>query len=183
LRVAPEQFDDETLTVAEHTSALAGAVEKNISTPVLRDAIYRNPSNKLFEELAHLGEEVSASWQAHLDQRAAFADLTELDLDSWLRTAHGTLDGLGIRNQAALDKPDWLSNWLDYVRVRYQSYSAGFGHLLAAVENGSIHADEIDAGYKIATSDLLARQILKDLPGLARFSVNAQLALQQTSTP
>jgi very-short-patch-repair endonuclease len=178
-RVAPEQFDDESLSAAEHTSALATVIAEKTSTAVLRDAIYRNPSNKLFEELARLGEEVSAAWQTQLDERTALADLTELDLDAWQHRAQSTLDGLGIRNQAALDKPDWLSNWLDYVRVRYQSDSGGFGRLTAAVERGIVHADEIDAGYKLAVHDLLARQILKDIPGLARFSGNAQLALQK----
>jgi very-short-patch-repair endonuclease len=179
LQVAPEKVDDQTLAVLEHTSTLAGAIEEEIATPVLRDAIYRNPSNRLFEELARLGEKVPAAWQAHLDQRAAFADLTELNLDAWQQRAQGTLDGLGLRNRAALDKPDWLSNWLDYVRVRYQADSAGFGRLTETVERGTIHTDEIDAGYKLAIHDLLSRQILEDTPGLARFSGNAQLALQK----
>ncbi len=179
LLVDPDQLADETLAAAEHTEALARVIDERLSTGILREAIYRNPHSAMFTELRQLGEKLAAAWQAHVEQRARFAELTELDLDAWQRRSNGTLDGLESRNQAALDSPDWLSNWLDYVRVRHHAESIGFGRLAVAVERGTVRPDDIDAGYKLAVHDLLAREILKEIPGLARFSGNAQIALRK----
>jgi very-short-patch-repair endonuclease len=179
LLVNPDRLAEETLAAAEHTEALASVIDEKISTGILREAIYRNPDGALFAELRQLGDQLSAAWQRHVQQRTRFADLTELDLDAWQRRSNGTLDGLRSRNRAALDNPDWLSNWLDYVRVRHHAESIGFGRLAMAVERGMVRADDIDAGYKLAVHDLLAREVLREIPGLARFSGNAQIALQK----
>lgn len=179
LLVAPERLDNSAVTVAEHTVALAHAIEEGIKTEILRDAIYRNPSSATFAALRKLGEELTCAWQAHTRQRDQFVALTELDLEAWQHRAGGSLDGLRTRNRAALNSPDWLSNWLDYVRVRHQTESIGFGRLAAALEQSRIGSEQIDAGYWLAVNDLLARHILKETPGLAQFSGNAQLALQK----
>jgi hypothetical protein len=171
-------LSDEALASAQHTRALAQIIEEGIATPILQEAVYRNPSRELFESLRSHAQELALAWQAHLDQRAPFADLTELDLEAWHRPTDGKLEAIKSRNQTALAEPDWLSNWLDYVRVRYRTASIEFNPLAKAVERGALAADSIDAGYKLAVHDLLARQILKEMPRLAQFSGNTQQALQ-----
>ncbi len=179
LLVAPEQIDAATVAAAERTLTLAGVIEEGIECDNLRDAIHRNPSSAMFASLRQLDERLTNAWHAHIEQRDQFALVTELSFDAWQRRAGGTLDGLVARNQAALDNADWLSNWLDYVRVRHQAEAIGFGRLAASLEHGALAPNTIDAGYKLAVNDLLARQILKEIPTLARFSGNAHMALQK----
>jgi len=171
LLVAPERLDDATVVAAEHTLALARAIEEGIENDILRDAIHRNPSSAMFASIRQLGEQLTSAWRTHVERRDQFAAATELHLDAWQRPAGATLDGLIARNQAALDNPDWLSNWLDYVRVRYQVEAIGFGRLAGALERGGLAHNAIDAGDKLAVNDLLARQILKEIRGLARMAL------------
>lgn len=114
--------------------------------------------------------------RAHRPYR--FVGLTQLDSAAWHWGYEDTFSGLMARNRHALGNPDWLSNWLDYVRVRSQTESIGLGPLAAAVEAGRLRVTDIDAGYCLAVYDLLAREILKDTPALAAFSGNTQRALQ-----
>ena len=179
LLVEPARLTDEALASAEHTRALAQIIDQGIATPILKEAVYRNPSRELFESLQSHADRLALAWQAHVNQRALFANLTELDLDAWHRATDAKLEAIKSRNEMALAKPDWLSNWLDYVRVRYRTASIGFGPLAKAMESGVLAADSIDAGYKLAVHDLLARQILKEIPRLAQFSGNTQQALQK----
>nr|WP_295405931.1 AAA domain-containing protein [uncultured Thiocystis sp.] len=175
----PDQLDEATLTAAEHTAEFAQALEERVKLRILSAGIRRQPNRELFTALRQFAEQMETAWQRHLDRRAQFVDLTELDLDAWqIGTGH-TLDGLIDRNRNALQQPDWLSNWLDYVRVRHQVKSIGFTRLTTAIERGILPADEIDAGYRLAVFDVLAREILREVPALATFSGNAQRALQQ----
>lgn len=179
LLVDPERLDDKTVAAAENTLALAGAVEGGIKNDLLRNAIRRNPTIPMFAALRELSEQLTRAWDKHLEHRQQFSTLTELDLDAWQERIAGKLDGLRARNLTALQAPDWLSNWLDYVRVRYRVESLGFASLAKTLEQGGIKLKDIDAGYKLAVNDLLARQIFKETPGLARFSGNTHLAVQK----
>jgi very-short-patch-repair endonuclease len=179
LAVAPDQLAAAAVARVEHTIALARVIDEAIGTSALQEAIYSNPGAELLDGLRALGARLAAAWEAHMDRRTQLAALTELDLDAWQRSTGGTLEGLRRRNRAALAAPDWLSNWLDYVRVRHQTASIGFARLTQAIEQGDIAPADVDAGYKLAVHDLLARQILKEIPRLAQFSGNAQLALQK----
>jgi very-short-patch-repair endonuclease len=175
----PDQLDEATLTAAEHTAEFAQALEERVKLRLLSAGIRRQPTRELFTAPRQFAEQMETAWQRHLDHRAQFVDLTELDLDAWQIGSGHALDGLIDRNRNALQQPDWLSNWLDYVRVRHQVKLIGFTRLTTAIERGILPADEIDAGYRLAVFDVLAREILKEVPALATFSGNAQRALQK----
>lgn len=175
----PEHLNAKTVAAAENTLALARAVEDGINNDLLRNAIRSNPTPQMFTALRELSDQLTRDWGELLKRRDQFSALTELDLDAWQERTKGKLDGLRARNLAALQAPNWLSNWLDYVRLRYQVESLGFAFLAKTLEQGGIELKDIDAGYKLAVNDLLARQIFKEIPGLARFSGNTHLAVQK----
>ncbi|MCU0836618.1 MAG: DUF4011 domain-containing protein [Chromatiaceae bacterium] len=179
LSAPPERIDDTTIAAAENTVALARWVEGGIATEPLRGAIRRDPSEAMFASLRALAADLSDAWQAQTNRFGAFAELTQLDRYAWQLGGNPTLEGLRVRNQAALTSADGLSSWLDYIRVRHRAHAIGFARLAVALEQGEIAPDAIDGGFKLAVTDLLARQILKEIPALARFSGNAQLAVQK----
>lgn len=175
----PEQLDEAALIAAEHTAAFAHALEERISVPVLSEGIRRYAGPELFAALSTFAERLETAWQIQLERRSDFVRLTELDLESWQGTTDGTLGGLIARNHKALQKVEWLSNWLDYVRIRHQVEAIGFGRLAAALEAGLLPVDRVEDGYWLAVFDLLAREILREVPALASFSGNAQLAISR----
>lgn len=174
----PEDLDGATLMATRQTLDVARRVE-GLRTERLRAAIYREPSKDTFAALERLGTRLQTAWQAHLDQRADFVSFAEVDLEAWQVRVEGRLDLLQARNREALSKPEWLGNWLDFVRARQEAEHIGFGQLAAAMEDGRIPPPAIKAGYNLAVNDLLARQILKENPTLAQFSGNAQVQRQK----
>lgn len=179
LSTSPELIDDTTISAAENTVALARWAESDIATEPLQAAIRRAPSEGMFASLRVLAAQISDAWQAQTDRFGEFALLTQLDRDAWQRGDNPRIDGLVARNQAALNSADLLSSWLDYVRVRHRTNVIGFARLATALERGEIAPTAMDAGFKLAVTDLLARQIINEIPALARFSGNAQRAVQK----
>ncbi|AHE97556.1 DUF4011 domain-containing anti-phage protein Hhe [Thioalkalivibrio paradoxus] len=175
---APEHFSEDTLATLEHTEELARVLDQGIGTDLLRSAIYRHPDPDFFGTLSAFHTRMRDGWQQHLEQRDAFAEITELDRDAWERRSDGTLAWLQSRNRRALEHAPSLANWVDYVRVRHQCEVAGFRGLAMALEAGTLQPQDVEQGYRLGIYDLLAREILKEIPGLARFSGNAHLALQ-----
>ncbi|MBK5964029.1 hypothetical protein CCR95_08000 [Thiocystis minor] len=179
LLIDPDQVDEAALRVAGQTAELAHALDHGLRLRILSAGIRRQPTAERFAALQQLGERLETAWQAHLAGRDEFVALTDLDLDAWQTGGGQALDGLIGRNRRALQQPDWLSNWLDYVRIRHQTQSIGFARLTTAIETGVLPADQIDAGYQLAVFDLLAREIFKEVPALATFSGNTQLGIQK----
>ena len=177
--LAPERIDEALLVKVEHTLKFAQVLESRISTDALRDAIYRRPNREFLLHLDALCSRLQDAWTGYHTQRDQFAAVTELDLDAWAQGSDGTLDGLRRRNQRALDHAPWLANWVDYVRVRYQVEQAGFRGLVKVLETAEIAPEAAEKAYRLGIYDRLAREILKQLPGLASFSGNAHLALQR----
>ena len=176
---APEHFSEDALAGLEHTAALARVLDQGIGTDLLRSAIYRHLDPAFFDRLSTLHTRMRAGWQEHLERRDAFAEVTELDREAWERGSDGTLGWLQSRNRRALEHAPSLASWVDYVRVRHQCELAGFRGLAKVLEAGALQPQEVEKGYRLGIYDLLAREILKEIPDLARFSGNAHLALQK----
>jgi len=174
--VEPERLSSETLLMLEHTEALARFIAEEITTAPLQDAIRKDPGNRLFAELEG---ELTDAWRTQLEQRRQFADLTQLDVEAWEHGGGGTLDGLLARNRRALEKADWMTDWLDYVRIRRQLDSAGFTPLTRAMEQGRIALADIEAGYRLGVYDFLAQQILAVFPDMSGFTGEDLLELQE----
>ena len=101
-----------------------------------------------------------------------------LEADDWMRHCGDGIAPLRARNQIALEHPDALQNWLDYVRVRDQLEDMGLVKLAEYVEQGTIDIEAAETAHKASIFDLLAREILREDPELARFSGHSQEALQ-----
>lgn len=179
LSVVPKTVGASALSAARDTAALARAIETNLQQAQLRDAVYRHPSVEFFSALKSLLTRLDGAWENQKAQFTALSALAQTDLESWQRGHGDVLDSLMDRNREALAKPAWLSNWLDYIRVRDRAASTGFSNLVSAVEAGRLPVGSITTGYHLGTMDWLAREILRENPRLDQFSGNAQTAIQQ----
>lgn len=178
LCVPPDQLTLVAVATATNTLALAQAVD-TIESAWLRDAIRRQPTAALFASLRALSVQLTSAAQASETQRAVFSALVTLDMDQWCQRAGADLPGLLAQNQRALDNPNWLGNWLDFLRARDALATLGFGRLAAVIEAGVILIEHAEDGFNLAIFDLLAREILTNEPALATFSGGAQTSLQK----
>lgn len=179
LREGLDYYDDKALAAAEQTESLAWVIDREIKTPFLKEAIYKQANKDRFETLANFGQKLKEAWSQHEKTLQEFSDPTTLDFTAWTWKSGDQIWELIERNNRALTNPDWLANWLDYVRGRQNLVEIGFGRLVKAVEGEILAADDVEAGYYLAVYDMLSREILREVPQLARFSGDAQEAIQK----
>ncbi|MFQ5493671.1 MAG: AAA domain-containing protein, partial [Candidatus Dojkabacteria bacterium] len=167
------------LNAAEHTESLASILDDKIKTSALKQAIYNTPERSYFNELRECGKQLLEVWSEHKESLDAFKALTELNFTKWIEDSGDELSALTLRNDHALENPEWLANWLDYVRVRSTTIESGLGCLVDAVEQGTLSPDDVESGYYLAVYDYLSREILREVPTLAQFSGDVQESIRR----
>ena len=166
------------LSILKNTLAAAESVEQ-LSNKAVQQKIYSQPETTTFKKLTDLTVQLHNAATYQSEKYNTFNQLLKLDLQSWIKLSGDRLDALISRNDHALKNGESLQNWLGYVRVREQLKNNGLDKLAVAVENGVINPMKVDSAYKAGLFDLLAREILHDLPELGLFSGNTQEALQE----
>lgn len=167
------------LLAAKNTFATAAAVDQLIQTPAIQAYLYAQPTTKAFNEVKLCAAHLRSTEDSHRRTLENFADIVALDHSAWITRCGDQVNALVKRNQAALDHPDALQNWLDYVRARDQLEDLGLVKLAERIEKAEIDIEQTDDAYNAGIYDLLAREILREQPELARFSGHSQQALQE----
>lgn len=178
LSAGPGKDNTASLDSLRNTLKVAAQIESHLQHDALGAFIHANPTFESFETLAIHASTLHTALEAETRSRAAFGELVRLDEPAWLNQSGDNLDALASRNLRALDAPEMLPNWLDYVRIREQLESLGLQTIADAVEQAGIGIDQAGVAYKAGVFDLLAREILREDPKLARFSGHTQEALQ-----
>lgn len=178
LSAGPGKDSTASLNSLRNTLKIAAQIDGQLQHNALSAFIYANPTFESFEALAFHATALHTALEAETRSRATFGELVRLDETAWLDQSGDNLDALASRNVRALDAPEMLPNWLDYVRIREQLELLGLHPIADAVEQAVIGIDQAGVAYKAGVFDLLAREILREDPKLARFSGHTQEALQ-----
>lgn len=160
-----------TLTVAEH---LASLPHSGIAA-ILKNKI----STELLTKLQASLESINTHHTQQLEGKVSFAAAVALDEAAWMIPAGGTLPGLIKRNKTAISQPNWLSTWVDFIRVRIELADKGLEKLLRATEKKEILLEELEGIYNYSVFDALSREVINENQVLSHFSGANQNAIRQ----
>jgi len=167
------------LSALRNTLAIAAVVDGKILTEEIRDRIYAKPTADTFRALKTRAHQLRAVIDKNGQIFNVFEQAVSLSTKDWHHRCGDQVEALIARNQFALNQPNALQNWLDYVRERNQLESIGLVKLAEHVENGAINIEQSEDAHRASMYDLLAREILREHPELGRFSGHSQEALQE----
>jgi len=178
LSIDYNKHNSEALAAANNTLTFASYLSDKINSPLVKNAIYNSPSSGTLSSLNNTADLLGSKCESEHSARSSFCVETMLDLNEWM---HGdeSLAKLEERNSFALANRNSLRSWMGYVRQREQMSGIRFDSLLEHVEKGAIAVDDIEAAYNACVYDLLAREILREKPELARFSGLSQVAITE----
>ncbi len=179
LRIGAGVDNEAGLSSLQHTLDLAACIDGKLTNQFIIQYLYRNPCESAFESLATFASRIRTALSSQADAGDSFRRMVNLDPDCWAIRSGESVDGLISRNQSALDNRESLRNWLDYVRVRDQLKALGLGRLVESVESGRFDVEQIMDLYRAGIYDLLAREIFREEPQVARFSGRSQEAIQE----
>lgn len=171
--------DNGTLDSVEHTLSLAEHLDEHVEVSFLKKAIYAKPSSELFAGLKRLNVEIKKALDQSLNRFELFQAATLLDKEAWQFQSGDNLDGLINRNCFALSRPDWLSSWLDYIRVRHVVELDGFKVLVSFIESGELAPSKLESAFYLGIYDSLARELFAENNALEIFSGLTQNSIRE----
>lgn len=177
LSVGPQVQNKEALESIRETLDFAGYVQKKLRFEPLRQTILAVGSHDEYEKLKLDSKAYLAAWQSHEEAFDQFKSATQLNTDQWLPGVTWNIDALTKRNAIAMQKPEWLNGWVNFVRIRNEMQSQGLEPLWRQIVDGKLDIESAQKALRLAVCDQLSREILTQRPHLARESgkhLNAQ---------
>jgi superfamily I DNA and/or RNA helicase len=179
LRIGVGATDENVLAGLQRLAAIATAlVSKQFPAPVAQK-LYKEPTRATLELIKMRNRMLGEAFADAITKKTAFSDVVELDEEAWKESTNDELGPLLERNPRAIESPEWLGSWLDYIRARSALEKMGWKGVADAIERGGIEPEQVKGAIMLGASDQLAREILKESPQLSQFSGLTQRGIQQ----
>lgn len=147
-----------------------------VSAPELLRSIGSKPDIEryasIIESLSSLLEHISACEKS----ANIFVENGLVNLNEWLEPSKGLIKSTIARNQKALDNPNWLETWLDYVKLRNKLRGHGLENIISQLETESISTKDLHDVVALVIHHQLADEILEKHATLASFTGMEQMA-------
>lgn len=180
LAVGPNADNKEVLESIRETLDFANYVRRRLRFEPLRQAILSIKAHEGYESLKVEARSYLSTWSEQEEAYELFKSKTELNPGQWLTSSEWSIKELSQRNLLAIQKPEWLNDWVNFVRIRNEMRSQGLEPLWRMVTNGKLYIERAGEALNLAIYDQLSREILVEKPHLARISGKSQEALQST---
>lgn len=177
LVVGPGAQNREELESIRETLDFAGYVQKRLRFEPLRQTILAVNSHEEYEKLKLGSKSYLAAWHNQEEAFDQFKSSTQLNASQWLPGANWDIEALSERNAIAMQQPEWLNDWVNFVRIRNEMQNQGLEPLWRQIVDGKLDIESAQNALNLAVCDQLAREILTQRPHLARESgkhLNAQ---------
>lgn len=178
LKLGPNIDNSAAMSSLRNTLTVADYLDQRVNTAAVRQHIYDHPAPATITNLQSHSTSLRLSMEKQSEAYEAFRELTRLDVSNWIRDPDGYIDAIVEKNALALNHPDSLPNWINYVRARMGIDELGLGSLADRVELGDVDHAQVEDAYKAGLYDLLAREIFREEPEIARFSGHSQDAIR-----
>jgi len=180
LEVGPNARNQEALESIRETLDFANYVRRKLRFEPLRNVILSVKSHEAYEGLKVKAHDYYSVWQSQEEAYEQFKSKAELNPAQWFDHDQWNLEQLRSRNLLAIEKPEWLNDWINFVRIRNEMKSQGLEPIWRMVTSGKLKVSDASAALDLAIFDQLAREILTKRPHLQRVSGKNQEALQGT---
>ena len=113
------------------------------------------------------------------DHQREFAEAGQVNLAEWLESTDGSLSEAISRNQKAIDNPEWLNTWLEYIKLRKKLSAEGLEKIVHELEMHHISSKTLNEIVLLVSHHQLAKEILQQHPTLGNFSGLEQMAIRK----
>ncbi len=170
----------EAVESIRETLDFANYVQRKLRFEPLRQVILSVKTHEEYEYLKAEAQGYLAAWRDQEETFEQFKSSTELNPAQWLASPEWNIEELWQRNLSAIQKPEWLNDWVNFVRIRNEMQAQGLEPLWRMVTSGKLDIENASEALDLAVFDQLSREILSERQHLARVSGKGQFALQST---
>ena len=132
-----------------------------------------------YEEFKRKSTDLAGLINSAQHSEAQFLELGKVNLQEWSESCVGSLQDIIQRNQRALDNPQWLNTWLDYIKLKTRLSSDGLGNIVQQLELHTITSSQLHDVLQLAVYHLLAKEVMSQHPEVASFSGLEQSTIRE----
>ena len=169
LLIGPCADDKEAVEAIRETLDFAGYVQRKLRFEPLRQVILSVKTHEEYERLKAESEDYLAAWRGQEESYEQFKSRTELNPAQWLANPEWNIEELLQRNLIAIQKPEWLNGWVNFVRIRNEMQVQGLEPLWRMVTSGKLDIESAGEALDLAVFDQLSREILCAATPFSRF--------------
>ncbi len=167
------------VAVIQNTLQLAAILDSKVIHREVSQYIYRHPTSDTLKELEQDKKSLRTSLDDSRNKFASFQELTNMKVNDWTEGLSISVSGIAERNYRAINDPESLDRWVDYLRHKDQLSSFDLEAFVDGIEKVDSSSTDMIKTYRAIIYDLMAREILNDNGDLSTFSGVSQLALQE----
>ena len=108
-----------------------------------------------------------------------FCLLGDVNTSSWTESSGGDVKALIEKNSKALENPNWLNTWIDYLRLKIKLFKNGLEEIVVGVESTEIQTHDLKDLINLIIFNKISAEILQENEYLYDFSGLEQTAIRE----
>lgn len=152
----------------------------NINNKKIRDSLLGVADYNEYDFLVEKGRSYINYLNYFHRAREVLEEEAGLDFSLWIRSCGDGFVALLDKNKEAVRKKEWLNDWVNYARIKFEMSGSGLGSIWGKVTSGELDVSIAEKALYLAVYDQLSREIIGERPHLAKVSGKGQRAKQKT---
>ncbi len=173
LTIKAGDFSKPLLDIGKNTYEIINVL---VSSPELFQSMTIKPTEQNYRDIKQCLIDLQRHELLIKEASQRFSTLGSVKMSEWEESSQGIISKLIARNQSALDNPNWLDTWLDYIRLRTKISVHGLDNIVKQLEENLILSKDLNDIVQLVIHHQLAREILEEHESLALFSGMEQMA-------
>lgn len=170
------EFSEQYLNAAKNTLGITQVISVS---PALHNSLFSEPTSARYDELRSSYGTLSALAKQQSQDVKPFLETGNVKYAEWTELCGSAVQSLINRNKQALDNPNWLNTWLDYVRLKQKLYANGLDNIISGLETEKIQTKDLNEIVQLVIYHQLSEEILSEHKSLASFSGLEQMAIRE----
>jgi len=140
------------------------------SSAILTSSFIESPTEERYKKLGKIKVGLHRSIQDVKESKESFYNFGGVVESDWLAECDEDLNSIIDRNILAIDNPDWLHAWLQYINVKAKLVENGKENIVSKIESSEIDVNHIASVLKLVMYHYLAQEILAEDSFVSNFN-------------
>lgn len=162
------------------TIALYKQITRNLDSTWLIEHLLNISDAIAYENIKTSGTELVSTWSDYEQKLSDITEKTDLNYHQWTLYTEQNTHKIAEKNSIAIDSPDWLNGWVNFIRVSEQMFEKGLHSIWEAVNSRTLGIEHAEDALNFTIYSKLSRDVIDSKPHLARIAGSQLRARQKT---
>lgn len=174
--LSADGFSEVNLAIARNTLGISKLVNE---CSHIKNSLGLYPTEFHYEHIRKSAQQLQTSLIDVRNKQESFVTCGQINLELWLAATDLSIQSIVNRNKEALNQPNWLTTWLEYIQLKNRLYSEGFKNFIHVIEASEMGRQNLQDIVSLVINYQLSIEIFQNHPDLANFTGLEQTAIQQ----